>query len=242
MYTFMQEGIREEHFSSMEGSNAAHMPLDIEGGIVEFAKESELIDPEDDFQRLTPQQQEDEILSHQKAVRSFISSQLYTEEDRNSFDDLTQETMLRGLQSRHQAKSIRKLKRWLYRIARYYIYDKHRKETIRGKGHSQSIDSPGVNAQGEPMPALEIPTGGEDAQIKKLDIARLKEFIELVPQEFREPLLLYHFDGLSVEEIVLKLGRNQNTIKAQLFRGREALKEIMKKSAVRKSMARRIAP
>ena len=58
----------------------------------------------------------------------------------------------------------------------------------------------------------------------------------------REPLLLYHFDGLSVEEIVLKLGRNQNTIKAQLFRGREALKEIMKKSAVRKSMARRIAP
>jgi RNA polymerase sigma-70 factor (ECF subfamily) len=42
------------------------------------------------------------------------------------------------------------------------------------------------------------------------------------------PLVLYHLDGLSYEEIAAKLGISMGKVKTDIFRGREALRRKLK--------------
>ena len=51
--------------------------------------------------------------------------------------------------------------------------------------------------------------------------------IESLRPEYREVIKLYYLDDLSVKEIAQVLNKNENTIKTQMFRAREALKTIL---------------
>jgi RNA polymerase sigma-70 factor, ECF subfamily len=50
-----------------------------------------------------------------------------------------------------------------------------------------------------------------------------------LPDSQRVPLVLYHFQDLSYEEIATQLGVSLSKVKIDLFRGREALKKILEK-------------
>ena len=45
--------------------------------------------------------------------------------------------------------------------------------------------------------------------------------------EYREVITLYYLEDLSVKQIAQILDKNENTVKTQLFRGRETLKTIL---------------
>jgi len=49
-----------------------------------------------------------------------------------------------------------------------------------------------------------------------------------LPPSQRVPLVLYHLDGLRYEEIAEKLGVSLGKVKTDLFRGREALRRILR--------------
>lgn len=55
----------------------------------------------------------------------------------------------------------------------------------------------------------------------------LHKAIEQLRPEYREVIKFYYLDDLSVKEIAQILNKNENTIKTQLFRAREALKTIL---------------
>ena len=55
----------------------------------------------------------------------------------------------------------------------------------------------------------------------------LHEAIEGLRPEYREVIKLYYLDDLSVKEISHILNRNENTIKTQLSRAREALRTVL---------------
>ena len=55
----------------------------------------------------------------------------------------------------------------------------------------------------------------------------LHKAIEGLRPEYREVIKLYYLEDLSVKEMVQILNRNENTIKTQLFRAREALKSVL---------------
>ena len=46
-------------------------------------------------------------------------------------------------------------------------------------------------------------------------------------EKYREPILLYYFEGFSVEETAAILGIGQSALKMRLARGREMLKKRM---------------
>ena len=175
-------------------------------------------------------------MSHYGAVKSFILSRLYAG-DGSYAEDLTQDTILQGLHSRGQIARIGTLKTWLCRIALNKVYDRHRKETGGGKRRYVSLDSSGIGSTDDKPLPMDISVGGENEQIKAIDIALLKKYVERLPPAHREPLLLYYFEGLSTLEIARRLHMNVNALKVQLFRGRNGLRDEMKKHQTRGKFA-----
>jgi RNA polymerase sigma-70 factor (ECF subfamily) len=51
--------------------------------------------------------------------------------------------------------------------------------------------------------------------------------IQQLRLEYREAICLYYLEGLSVKDISVILGRNENTVKTHLVRGREHLKKFL---------------
>ena len=45
--------------------------------------------------------------------------------------------------------------------------------------------------------------------------------------EYREAICLHYLEGLSIQDIAVVLGRNENTIKTHLARGREKLRKFL---------------
>lgn len=52
--------------------------------------------------------------------------------------------------------------------------------------------------------------------------------VRTLPYKYSEVIYLYHYEGYSIKELVEILKRNENTIKSQLKRGREMLKDVIK--------------
>ena len=55
----------------------------------------------------------------------------------------------------------------------------------------------------------------------------LHDAIEQLRPEYREVIKLFYLDDLTVKQIAQILDRNENTIKTQLSRAREALKHLL---------------
>ena len=59
------------------------------------------------------------------------------------------------------------------------------------------------------------------------DIIAVRDALKKLDENHREVIELYYFSGLSVSEIGQMLQRSVNTVKSQLLRGRNRLKEIL---------------
>lgn len=55
--------------------------------------------------------------------------------------------------------------------------------------------------------------------------ALVEQALQKLPPAQRVPLVLYHLEGLSYEEIAAKLGVSLGKVKTDIFRGREALRK-----------------
>lgn len=78
---------------------------------------------------------------------------------------------------------------------------------------------------GEDMFSSVSLSGTEEATIE--EIMDLREALMKLSEEYREVIGLYYFNDLSVTEIAAALQRPVNTVKSQLRRGREKLKELL---------------
>ena len=59
------------------------------------------------------------------------------------------------------------------------------------------------------------------------DILAVREALVKLREEYREVIELHYFNGLKVEEIAQMLQRNVNTVKSQLKRARDELRELL---------------
>ena len=55
----------------------------------------------------------------------------------------------------------------------------------------------------------------------------LHEAIEKLRPDYREVIKLYYLDDLSVKQVAQILDKNENTVKTQLFRAREMLRDFL---------------
>ena len=71
-------------------------------------------------------------------------------------------------------------------------------------------------------------------QLERADLsAALEEAVRGLPEQQRVPLVLFHFEGASYQEIADTLGVTLGKVKTDIHRGRETLRRLLGADAVR---------
>ncbi len=141
--------------------------------------------------------------------------------------DLTVETFAKAFENLEKYKPDFAFSTWLFRIATNNCIDFIRKKKL----HTMSIDSM-VDEDGDDRP-LQIKSdtlNPEETSIKKQQSEQLKDIVDKLPNRYRILIQLRYFDELSYEEIAQQLDLPLGTVKAQLFRARDLLSNVMNRN------------
>ncbi len=138
--------------------------------------------------------------------------------------DLTVETFAKAFEKLDKYQPDYAFSTWLFRVATNNCIDFIRKKKL----NTQSIHGM-MDEDGDEMP-LQIKAdvlNPEESSIKKQQTEGLKLLIHSLPSRYRNLITLRYFDELSYEEISVQLDLPLGTVKAQLFRARYLLGNII---------------
>ncbi|HNW97000.1 MAG TPA: sigma-70 family RNA polymerase sigma factor [Bacteroidales bacterium] len=167
-----------------------------------------------------------ELMNNYKDTIYFMLLKMTNNSD--DADDLTIEAFGKAFNKLHQYTPDYAFSTWLFKIASNNCIDFIRKK----KKIALSIDKPYESQEGAEM-AQNIPAGVLDPEenfIKKQKIKVMREIVEKLKPRYRSLIEMRYFQELSYEEIAEKMELPLGTVKAQLFRAREFLFNILKNS------------
>lgn len=125
-------------------------------------------------------------------------------------DDLVQETLVRAWKSMDKLKDAKAVKGWLLTIVR--------RENARRFERKRPQESE--------MPTEELPAARQDYDTST-EAFVLRQALEELPEDYREPLLLQIIHGYSQKEIADHLGISVAGAGTRLFRAREKMRELL---------------
>ena len=148
--------------------------------------------------------------------------------NKDDADDLTIEAFGKAFKRLSQYTPNYAFSTWLFKIASNNCIDFIR----RKKMITFSIDRTFENDEGGEM-SMDIKAEGlnpEENMVKKQKVKHMHEVVEKLKPRYRILVEMRYFEELSYEEIAAKLDLPLGTVKAQLFRAREFLANILKNS------------
>jgi RNA polymerase sigma factor (sigma-70 family) len=148
--------------------------------------------------------------------------------NRDDADDLTIEAFGKAFKNLHQYTPDFAFSTWLFKIATNNCIDFIR----RKRQNTFSIDQAMEGESGSEM-QFEIKSGmldPEEKLIKKQKALVMRDVVEKLKPRYRRLVELRYFQERSYEEIAKELQLPLGTVKAQLFRAREFLYQILKSS------------
>ncbi len=143
-------------------------------------------------------------------------------------EDLTIEAFGKAFKKLHQYTPDYAFSTWLFKIASNNCIDFIRKK----KKYTFSIDQNFDDEKGTEL-ANKIPSqtlDPEEELVKKQKIKLMHEVVEKLKPHYRTLIELRYFKEFSYDEIAEELNLPLGTVKAQLFRAREFLYQILKNS------------
>ncbi len=141
-------------------------------------------------------------------------------------DDLTIEAFGKAFKKLDQYTPDYAFSTWLFKIASNNCIDYIR----RKKMETLSINKTVVDEEGTDMSQI-LPSHTPDPEEKMIErqkIMMMREVVEKLKPNYRRLVQLRYFDEYSYEEIAEEMSIPIGTVKAQLFRAREFLYNIMK--------------
>jgi RNA polymerase sigma-70 factor (ECF subfamily) len=139
-------------------------------------------------------------------LRAFLRRRV---RDDATADDLTQETLLKVFRSRAALRDGQRLEAWLYRIARTTLIDYYRRQ--------RPAEPLPPTLSAEPVDAVD--------ELRAAVMASTREFLEQLPEAYREPVRLAELEGLPLARIALRSGLSLTAVKSRVRRGRALLKK-----------------
>ena len=149
--------------------------------------------------------------------------------NRDDADDLTIEAFGKAFNKLHQYTPNYAFSTWLFKIASNNCIDFIRKKK---KKQLLSLDKPIEGNDGGEM-TMDVPSGTldpEETYIKEQKKILMHGVVEKLKPRYRTLVELRYFKEFSYEEIAQELDLPLGTVKAQLFRAREFLYNILKNS------------
>ncbi|MDF2670230.1 MAG: polymerase ECF-type sigma factor [Paenibacillus sp.] len=140
--------------------------------------------------------------------------------DQQAAEEAVQDTFITAFHKIDQLQDAAKLKSWLTRITINRCRMKQRTWDWRHLFPFARIE-PEHNEAEEMLP--------DDYLLKEWRNAKLSDAIHKLKYSYREAIILYYYNELSIQEIVESTGANVNTVKARLARGRAQLKVLLTK-------------
>lgn len=138
--------------------------------------------------------------------------------------DLTVETFGKAFQKLDKYQPEFAFSTWLFRIATNNCIDFIRKKKLNTLSIDRMIDEEGNN---HPLQIKSDSLNPEETSIKKQQSQELKLIVEGLPQRYRNLITLRYFEELSYDEIARELDLPLGTVKAQLFRARDLLSNVL---------------
>jgi len=138
-------------------------------------------------------------------------------------EDISQEAFIKAYKSINSFREESAFYTWLYRItantAKNYLVSKGRR-----KESSFSEISTSENED-----YFDMPTNDSPEQILMAQNLRntIHDALSSLPEDTRTALSLREFEGLNYEEIALIMGCPVGTVRSRIFRGREALENLI---------------
>jgi len=132
-------------------------------------------------------------------------------------EELVQETFRRALAARRKPAppTEESTRAWLFTILRH-IWQNELRQRNRWANSSVTLEE------------LPLPSGPLDAQVtRKLLQSEVRDAIDMLPELFREVILLRDIEGLSYAEIAGILGRPAGTVMSRLARARDGLRRLL---------------
>ena len=147
--------------------------------------------------------------------------------NKSDAEDLTIEAFGKAFKNIHQYTPNYAFSTWLFKIATNNCIDFIRKRRTK----VVSIDQPTEDLEG----VLSVPASNlqsslldpEESLIKHQNIVLVKELVSKLKPRYRRLIELRYFKEYSYEEISVELELPLGTVKAQLFRARELLSNIL---------------
>ncbi len=149
------------------------------------------------------------VKRHKDKVRNIIYLTLTSSD---SVDDIAQDVFITVYRNLKNFRFESQFTTWLYRITINKCKDHLRKKNIR------KIFLP---LQEEELVFESI---NEDSDIKQI----VRNAVAALPDKLRIPIVLKDLEGFSYQEIAESMQCEIGTVKSRIFRGREALKKILK--------------
>jgi len=137
--------------------------------------------------------------------------------------DITVETFAKAFEKLDKYQPEYAFSTWLFRVATNNCIDFLRKKKL----NTVSIDNMIDDDDDRPMQIKADTLNPEESSIKKQQSEELKLLVESLPPRYRNLLTLRYFDELSYEEIAQQLDLPLGTVKAQLFRAKYLLGNII---------------
>jgi len=144
--------------------------------------------------------------------------------NRSDAEDLTIEAFGKAFKSIAQYTPNYAFSTWLFKIATNNCIDFIRKK----KGNVVSLDQTNDDQETMETPLQSDSLDPEEDMIKSQRIALMRSVVEKLKPRYRNLVELRYFKEYSYEEIANELNLPIGTVKAQLFRARELLYNILK--------------
>lgn len=167
-----------------------------------------------------------ELLTRYRESVYFMMLKMVNNKD--DADDLTIEAFGRAFKKLDQYTPNYAFSTWLFKIASNNAIDFLRKKKLN---NTISMDTKNENSDYDTSNLVRSNTlDPEEFYIKKQKVEMVRTVIDKLKPKYRELVELFYFQELSHEEISERLNLPIGTIKAQLFRARDFLFELIKNS------------
>lgn len=154
------------------------------------------------------------VKTYQKQVYYFCYRMLGSAEESA---DAAQESFVKAYNALESFREEAQFLSWLLKIASNTCIDKSRSRARRPSVALEDMGEERLEFTSDAPTPEESTLQGESDRL-------VREAVLKLPEKYRESLILFHFNDMSIKQVSQALGRPENTVKSDLHIGRDMLR------------------